>query len=660
MKISASFERLPLSPDGVAGFLSSHWVEGIGPAYARRLVDSFGTDAISVITSNPAVAGEASRAGLARMMAAAGSLERIPWPVSVLAFLFSCGLGDAMIERIFDHYKERTAEVVTSDPYRMVEDVRHVGFFSADKIGRRLEIVHDDPRRLRGALVASVKHFAEEGHLFATRAETITHAAAMTGVEAAKVEPQLAPLLDDKRLVMSHGGIYLPVFYKAEKEGARKLLALASAPTQPVKPDEIPVNFRRDRPYSDTQRRAIATMLHWPVTVLTGGPGSGKTTVIRGVIEVLTARGQKVVLAAPTGRAARRMTAMTGAEAMTIHRLLGYRQGEGYHNRRIDADALIIDEGSMMEQVLFDHLLDALRPGTRVILVGDVDQLPAIGAGDVLRDMIASGAIPVAQLDENFRQAHGSLIAAGASAIRDGLMPMTSDESDLMFISEPSPTRIHKRILTLMTRELPALRGISPRDIQVVTPQQIGPLGARQLNIDLQECINPTGPEIKRGNSVIRRGDPVMQTVNSSERGVSNGEVGRVVSVNTEEQCLTVAFSDGRTSTYRRNELDELSLAYATTVHKLQGSEIRNMIFPVTMAHKPMLYRNLVYTAVSRATDLCVIVGEEKALRHAVATTPATTRRSNFKHRLRGVAEDAAAECVDNPCSEEPHFINTK
>lgn len=294
----------------------------------------------------------------------------------------------------------------------------------------------------------------------------------------------------------------------------------------------------------------------------------------------------------------------------------------------------------MMEQVLFDHILQCVSPGTRIILVGDADQLPAIGAGDVLRDMIKSDVVSVSRLEENFRQGAASGIAAGAREINRGQVPSAEPSGDLMIVEEETVKGIHDRIISLMTRELPESRGIKPTDIQVVSPQQIGPLGARQLNHDLQAIINPEGEALKRGMTLFRVGDPVMQTANSRERGIYNGEIGHISSVNPDEQTLTVEFSDGRKSVYARNELSELVLAYATSVHKLQGSEVKYMIFPITMAHKPMLYRNLLYTGVSRASNLCVLVGEEEALRYAVGNTPATTRNSNFAERLKEASEN--------------------
>lgn len=636
--LTTTQELLALTPQGVEKFLSSRWVEGIGPVYARRIVDKFGTDALRIVRDETEKVEEIDGIGTARAAAAAESIARIGNSAATVAFLYSCGIGDLFIERILAKYKDEAEKVITGDPYAMVENVWQLSFFTADKIGRKLGIAADSPQRLCAALVTAVKHFAEEGHLFASPDEAVAQAASIASIDPDKVRGAIDTAVATGRLVESRGGLYLPVFYHAEKEGAAKIAALASVKVDEVSEEMIPLRSRAGHPYTKTQIEAIKDALNSPVMVLTGGPGTGKTTVLRGVIETLERNGKKVVLCAPTGRAAKRMTALTGAHASTIHSLLGYRQGEGYRTRAIDADVLIIDEGSMMEQVLFNHLLDALRPGTRVIIVGDADQLPAIGAGDVLRDMIDSGVITVARLDGNFRQEAGSRIATGARAINAGVMPDSFHDSDFMIVEAAGVKAIHDKIMELMTTTLPRAHGMAPTDILVVTPQQIGPLGARQLNADLQARLNPEGPALHRGTTIMRLGDPVMQTANSRERGIYNGETGIITAVDTEEGTLEVTFGDGRRSTYRQNELKELAPAYATTVHKLQGSEVRNIIFPVTMAHKPMLYRNLLYTGVSRATDLCILVGEPDAIRYAIGNTPSTRRNSNFKERLRHIA----------------------
>lgn len=635
METADKENELPITEKGITEFLRSPFVEGIGTVYARRLVERFGINTLTVLAKEPQKAAKVDGIGLTRATTASKSLSNLSFPERLLGVLFSCGIGYTYIERILARYGKRTYEVVTTRPYSMIEQVWQLSFFTADKIGKALGFATDDPGRLQGALVTAVKSYALNGHLFATPSEAVDYASEITGVSREKVEEQIKAVCEDKRLVESRGGLYLPVFYNAEKEGARKLAELAAEPIIQFDSKSVARKSLNGHTYTHEQIKAIELALNHPVVVLTGGPGTGKTTVLRGIIEGMKCAGKKVVLAAPTGRAAKRMTTLTGVEASTIHRLLGYSSNEGYSTKQINTDALIIDEGSMMEQVLFNHLLQALKPGTHVILVGDTNQLPAIGAGDVLRDLIRSGVVPVVHLHENFRQSEGSGIASSAQAINEGRIPRGDAHGDFMIVPEPTVSAIHDKIIELMTKELPDVYHISPSEIIVVTPQQIGPLGARQLNIDLQARLNPVGPELRRGDRIMRLGDPVMQTANSRERSVYNGETGRITAVDIERQTLEVTYTDGRKSEYDRTDLSELILAYATTVHKLQGSEIPYMIFPITMAHKPMLYRNLLYTGVSRATKLCVLIGEPEALAYAVGNAPTTSRNSNFRHRLR-------------------------
>ncbi len=634
MKTSNDSYLDKITTDGIQRFLASDMVEGIGPAYAKKLVETFGNNTLQVLAEEPDKCFGVKGIGESRIKKASDSLNSLKYPIPLLAFLFSCGISEMHIERILGKYRKRAEVVVTKDPYYMVEDVWQLHFHTADKIGKALGFAPNDPQRLQAAIVGAVKHYADDGNLFATIPEALSYASNITGVPTEEIANQIEATIEDGRIVRSRGVLYLPVFYNAEKEGAQKLLALAKTAPEKVNATDIPTTDGNGIAYSPIQMEAIKTLLNAPVSVLTGGPGSGKTTVLRAVIDTLEKEGKHVTLCAPTGRAAKRMTALTGREASTIHRLLGYRQGEGYHKKQIETDVLIIDEGSMMEQVLFNHLLDAVGSGTQVIMVGDVDQLPAIGAGDVMRDMIEAPSIPVARLNENFRQEEGSRIAESAKAINSGEMPESCPESDFMIIPESTTKRIHDRILTLVAEELPRDKGVDSSEILVVTPQQIGTLGAKQLNMDLQARLNPEGPALKRGETIFRLGDPVMQTSNSKDRGVYNGESGRIIEVNPEEQTMVVEYADGNRSTYLRSDLSELTLGYATTVHKLQGSEVKNIVFPVTMAHRPMLYRNLLYTGVSRASRLCVLVGEEEALRYAIENATPTIRHSNFRHRL--------------------------
>lgn len=628
--------QLRLTDNGIANFLASPYVEGIGKVYASRIVERFGTDTLDVIATNTESLAEIPGLGQSKIDSLTSSVGSLKYPPRLLAFLFSCGLSDMMIEKIISHYGTKlVTDVILYDPYEMVEDVWKLSFFTADKIGRGLGIAPDDPRRLRGALLTAVKLYAEDGSMFATEAEALATASRITGVPEETIRPEIATLTADSRLISSRGGLYLPVYYKAESEGATKIATIVSAPHQADVPLTLPSTDKEGHTYTPRQLQAIETAMTHPVSVLTGGPGTGKTTVIHGITELLEAQGKEVVLAAPTGRAAKRMSDLAGAEAQTIHRLLGHRPGDRYRNKSLDMDVLIIDEGSMLEQVLFNHLLQAVPPTTRLIIVGDVDQLPSIGAGDVLRDLIRSGTVPVISLTDNFRQSAGSGIANNARAINAGLLPEGSAGSDFSIIREPSVRKIHDRILSLVAHEIPSRQHIDPREIQVVTPQQEGPLGARQLNIDLQQMINPAGPEIKKGMKTFRLGDRVMQTSNSYDRHIYNGETGWVSAIDPDNQTLEVTFSDGNRSTYTRKSLSELSLAYATTVHKLQGSEVEYMVMPVASCHKPMLYRNLLYTGVSRARSLCVLVGEDEAIRTAIGNSQPNRRNTNFRHRLR-------------------------
>ena len=623
------------SKEGLEAFLAGTFIKGIGKVYAQRIIEKTGDKILESDFSFSDELNSIPGLNVKKIEDLETSFKELKVSPHLLAFLYSTGLSDSDIEKIISHYRNKTEKVIREDPYQMVEEVFKFSFFSADKIGNYLGIPKNDPRRIGGALLTAVKIYAENGNMFARVEEAVNTASRITGVESIKIYPVVDELIKEQRLVKSHEGLYLPVYYKAEKEGAEKLTSLIKANHKEEIEFPMPENDREGNPLSQGQLNAIRTVMSNPVSIITGGPGTGKTTAVRGIIKLLEDQEKKVILAAPTGRAAKRLSDLSGKEAKTIHRLLGYSQGRGYKNKKFDADILIIDEASMLEQVLFNHLLQALGPQTKIVLVGDVDQLPAIGAGDVLRDMIKSGTVPVVSLLENFRQEKGSLIAANASAIREGKTPENISGNDFMFITEESPKKIHKRLLSLVSEELPEKLNIDAKEIQVVTPQQEGPLGAKQLNLDIQGIVNPTAPGIKHGQKIFRLGDRVMQTSNSASRHTYNGETGWISMVDPDQEWLEVTFFDGKKSRYLKKELKELSLAYATTVHKLQGSETDYMVMPLTMSHRPMLYRNLLYTGVSRAKKMCVLVGEEKAIRTAVDNPSPNVRNSNFKTRLR-------------------------
>ena len=625
--------RFKFTEDGVKAFLKSSAVEGIGKVYADRLVDKYGTNVIQMLLEAPTSVKDVRGVGETRLLEASESLKQYRYSPDITLMLYSAGVPELFVDRIFGKYRKKAAEIIITDPYSMVEDVWRLSFFTADKIGTYLGIKKDDSRRLRGAVVTAIKHFADNGHLFARTDEALEYASKITGIQASRIAEEINPLITEGRIVSDKGGLYLPVFYNAEKDVADTLREKIAQTPDKIDEVIIPSYDIQGYKYTASQLEAIRMALNNRVMVLTGGPGTGKTTVLKGILDVLDRQKKKVLLVAPTGRAAKRMSTLTGREASTIHRLLGYRQGEGYRVKKIEADVIVIDEASMLEQVMFKHLLDAVG-NTQLILVGDVDQLPSIGAGNVLRDLIESGKIPTIALTENFRQAEGSLISEAARRINRGEYPEFDETRNFIFEEADTISQIEEKILKLVSEELPQKYGIVPVDIIVVTPQQIGELGVRHFNIELQKCLNPAGPQIARGETIMRLGDPVMQTVNSSARGIYNGETGVIVEVDEENESLSVKFSDGRFSAYKGKEIGELVLAYAASVHKLQGSEIKNMVMPVSMNHKPMLYRNLIYTAINRAKNLCVLVGQPEALEYAIANNAVGNRNSNLKNRL--------------------------
>lgn len=623
-----------ISNEGIERFLASGFIKGIGKIYAKKITDLFGRRIIDPDFDFENNLRQISGLGDNKITEIKESFNKLKIDPKVFALLYSAGMKDIEVEKVVSHYGKRLAKVIEWDPYDMVENVWKFSFFSADKIGKFISIPKDDPRRIRGAILTSIKFYAEEGNMFATEKQTLQTASKIAGVEFEKIKPEIDALVNDKRIVKSLDGLYLPVYFKAEEEAAEKIKSLVAHPLEYELPDNLPQTDIYGNLLSEGQKKAIEKVLQNQVSVITGGPGTGKTTTLKGIINLFLDMGKKVVLAAPTGRAAKRISDLTGEEAKTIHRLLGYSMGKGYRNKQFDTDILIIDEASMLEQVLFNHLLQALKEGTKVVLVGDPDQLPAIGAGNVLKDMIDSGTIPVINLYENFRQKEGSLIAENASIIKEGRVPQKIPSQDFIFVEENNAGSIHNRLMHLVAEELPSYTSISPKDIQIVTPQQEGPLGAKQLNIDLQEKINPDALELRRGTKRFRLGDRVMQTSNSSQRGIYNGETGWISKLDPESKFLEVTFYDGKKSVYGIKDLKELSLAYATTVHKLQGSETDYMVLVMTSSHRPMLHRNLLYTGVSRAKKLCVVLGEERALETAVTTTDKNKRNSNFKIRL--------------------------
>lgn len=629
-------DKALISEEGLKRFLSSSFIKGIGPVYADKIVGRLGTDILNPEFDPEAGLSDVPGLGENKIEELKRSMEELKYPANILALLYSSGLSDVEVEKIASHYKRKLTFAILDDPYDMVENAWKVSFFTADKIGHRVGIKEDDPRRLRGALLTAVKFYAERGNMYATAEQAVKTASAICNVNEEEISKEIPVLVEEGRLVKSREGLYLPVFYEAEKEAANKLSKMICNREHYDDIFDMPTTDISGNPLNKDQKKAIHTVMSNPVTIITGGPGTGKTTAIRGLIRLFEDMDKKVVLAAPTGRAAKRMTDLSGFEAKTFHRLLGYSMGRGYRNKKFDADILIIDEASMLEQVMFRHLLDAIDEKAKIVLLGDTNQLPSIGAGDVLNQLIQSGTIPVINLRENFRQKSGSLIAANAENVKAGIIPdSTDDKRDFILMKEKNDGSIRSKLLRLVKEEIPAICHVDPKDIQVVTPQQEGPLGAKELNIVIQEAVNPDSPEIKRGMKRFRLGDRVMQTANSAEQKVYNGETGWISNLDPEKQIFEVTFYDGKKLFYDKSRFKELTLAYATTVHKLQGSETDYMVLVLASSHRPLLYRNLLYTGISRAKKLCVLVSEGKALETAVSNASPAIRNSHFKERLQ-------------------------
>lgn len=634
---SVSFEQLQISP-GVIPFLKSKFIPGVGEVYAKRIYDTLGERLNRIETLNEEDFREVPGIEEKGAKTIVEAVKNLPVSPQLLMLMFASGISDQEISKIISRYGPHTQAVVTENPYDMVEDVWKFSFFRADKIGKLLGIDSEDQRRLRGALLTAVKLHAEKGSLFAPRNEIIETASSIAHVGKDNFIPALNQLISEGRLIEDLGGIYLPVYLKAEQETAEKIASIISDKSNigNVKFD-LPEKDLEGHTFTEEQKNAISMVRDNPVCIITGDPGTGKTTTVRGLIRLFEDEGKKVLLTAPTGRSTKKLEMMAGSSAKTIHRILGFNRGKGYFNKKIDADVLIIDEASLLEQVLFNHLLQALPPKIKIVLVGDLGQLPPIGAGKVLEDLIDSGVVPVARLTHNFRQEEGSALALNIERIKKGEIPVSSESGDFTFIEESDETATRDELIKMVTQIIPEKFGVEAADIQVVTPQLEGPLGSKELNDALQSILQKDEPEISKGLKKFRLGDRVVQTKNSSRRGIYNGETGKIVSVNPEEGRLIVEFTDGKTSMYSLNDLGELSLAYATSVHKLQGTETEYLVMPLTMDHKKMLYRNLIFTAVSRARKYCALVGEEKALETAVKTPAFHERNSNLKFRLKNL-----------------------
>lgn len=636
-------ETLPATVYGIEKYLGSGLIKGVGPKFAKRIVQKFGKDTLDVIEEQPDLLVEVEGIGQVRVERIKKSWQEQKEIKNIMLFLQGHEVSTSHATKIFKTYGSESITVVKENPYRLADDIWGIGFKTADTIACKLGIEKDRFIRLRSGILYTLNKLSENGHCYAEREQLIDTAVKLLEVEAPELEMTLDEMLRTEAVIRDEEAIYLPPFYFSEIGCAKRLRNLMDAQRRIVL-DEGAVMHRvmeqTEIAYDEVQVEAIRMAISSKVMVLTGGPGTGKTTTTLGIISAYKKAGCRVILAAPTGRAAKRMSEATHMEAKTIHRLLEYKPPEGYQcneEKPLEGDVLILDESSMIDIMLMYNLLKAIPEHMTLILVGDTDQLPSVGAGNVLKDIIDSGNIPVVRLVRIFRQAQGSRIIMNAHRINKGesIDMRGGKDSDFFFASEETNEGIVERLVKYCTVNLPQYYHVDAlRDIQVLAPMQRGIVGAANLNQVLQEAMNPAGPSLRRGGTCYRVRDKVMQIRNDYDKEVFNGDIGNIVKVDLEERELTVNF-DGREVAYDVTELDELVLAYATTIHKAQGSEYPIVVMPFSMSHFVMLQRNLLYTGVTRAKKILVLIGEKKAVFYAIKNEKTTQRNTRLAQRLR-------------------------
>jgi exodeoxyribonuclease V alpha subunit len=644
----------PTSIEGIEKYLGSGMIRGVGPTYAKKLVRAFGEKVFDTIEAEPDRLREVTGIGPVRAKRITDAWAEQKVVREIMMFLHSNGVGTARAVRIYKTYGSDAVQVMTENPYRLTRDVRGIGFKTADAIAMRLGIEKTAMIRLRAGVSFALAEAMDDGHCGLPTGELISLAEGLLEAPAQLIDIALDLERSEGNVIADTVGetdcAFLAGLYRAEQTIADRLIRIVGGklPWPPIEAAKavLWVEERSGLKLADSQRAAIRLALASKALVITGGPGVGKTTIVNSILRILGVKGVRMLLCAPTGRAAKRMTEATGIEAKTVHRLLevdpigsGFRRNEG---NCLDCDLLVVDEASMIDVLLMQALLKAIPDSAAFLIVGDIDQLPSVGPGQTLADIIASGAVPVVRLTEVFRQAAASRIIVNAHRINQGLMPDLSPpagDSDFYFVPADDPETAVSRILELVKTRIPKRFGLDPdREVQVLCPMNRGGAGARSLNIELQVVLNPAGErKVDRFGWTFAPGDKVMQVENDYDKEVYNGDIGYVADVDTETGELTASF-DGRTVTYGFGELDVLIPAYAATVHKSQGSEYPAVIIPVLTQHYSMLQRNLLYTGVTRGRRLVVLVGQKKAVAIAVRNASSRRRWSKLDEWLRLVA----------------------
>ncbi len=651
LKAGAITLSRPESLEGLTRYLGSGLIEGIGPKYAKRIVEKFGKEVFDIIENTSARLEEIEGVGAKRRREIRTSWMKQKTLHNIMIFLHDRGISTARALRIYKTYGDESLEVLQANPYRLATDIHGVGFKTADEIAGHMGIASDAPQRVRAGLMYALEKAAESGHCCLPKGLLLEEAEKILGVNAVMLHAELDGMLNDGLLkpenVSGEMMIYLPHLLVAEQTIVARIQALlVKPPSYPEMDEDKAITWcaeKTGKQLAESQQKAVKEALKQRLLIITGGPGVGKTTIVNTILIILQAKKIRVVLAAPTGRAAQRLSESTGLEAKTLHRLLEF-QGEGIWGRNqhkpLDGDLFVVDEASMIDAALMAQLLKALPQDAHLLIVGDADQLPSVGPGSVLNDLIRSEAVPCVKLTEIFRQAATSRIITAAHAINQGLMPdlKPTPDADFFFLERGNSEDMMQTIVQLAKERLPAKYGFDPKaDIQVLCPMNRQALGTHAFNAALQSALNPPSEmkfEVERFNQTFRVSDKVIQTRNNYEKEVFNGDIGHISSIETEPLKLIVSYDAQRRVEYEPGELDELQLAYAITIHKSQGSEFPCILIPLAMAHFVMLQRSLIYTGVTRGKRLVVIVGESKALALAVKQTGARSRWTGLRHRL--------------------------
>lgn len=645
-RISSYKEEELKTNDAIIDYLSSGLFKGIGPAFAKKIVNYFGENTIDIIENYPERLSEIKGLAKSKIDSLITTWNEKKYVNDIMLFFKEYGLTTNLILKIYKNYGGDSIKIITQNPYVMVDDIEYIGFNKADEIAKKMGFKIDDHRRIYAGVKFVLNDSTENGHTFLYENELITKSCEILQVNSKIVKETLFLLIDDGELVNINGKIFLLSLYMAENNVAHKLMSInyfnhntVYHSPKTIEDVEIENGFK----YNNLQKEAISLAINSNLMILTGGPGTGKTTALKGIIQMFKSMNLSIGAAAPTGKASKRMSEVTGLNAKTIHRLLEYNPylGYGYNEENpLPYDVIIIDEMSMVNVLLMSVFLKAVSPSTKLILVGDVDQLPSIGAGNILSDCIESGLIPTIRLTEIFRQDEDSEIILNAHAINNGKQIIINNKkpnNNFFVIKKYDNDSIADEIISLVTNRLPKKFNVNPTDIQILSPmRRFTSVGVDELNNKLQSLLNNSINSITVGKTIFKLGDKVMQTKNNYEKEVFNGDVGFITDINIDEKTITVDYDDNIVI-YDKTDMDELVLAYVTTIHKSQGSEYPIVIIPITKSHYNMLQRNLIYTGITRSKEICILVGQPEMINYAIGNTKYSVRNTYLKELLMNV-----------------------